>query len=102
MHVTIETNFTPIFFVHDNDLPEGVSKQTIPSKTQRDIGHEPIAIGIFYFANSVAINLFSAWLYDKIKDKPHTKIKINRKEVSIDESEITKIITEKIEIEQRS
>ena len=43
-----------------------------------------------------SITMFAAWLYDKIKNKA-LKLRIDRTEIDINEGEITRIITEKIE-----
>jgi hypothetical protein len=65
----------------------------------------PMATVLVSFANGVAVNVFSAWLYDKLKsDKVSqhmgiTKIRVDRKEVEITSEAITRIVTESIEVE---
>lgn len=52
------------------------------------------------FGGNVASGLIANWLYEKIKGKA-TKIRIQRKEIQIDEGEIKKIIDEIIEAEEK-
>ena len=49
---------------------------------------------------TIELSLFSAWLYDKIKDRSVTKIKIGRKEITeITPEHIKKTLEEEIEID---
>ena len=65
----------------------------------------PMATVLVSFASGVAVNLFSAWLYEKLKsdkvsqDMGITKIRVERKEVEITPEAITRIMTESIEAE---
>ena len=92
-----EANRTPLTF---NDFPERVNKNIVSTMERRDLFSEPTAVAIFSFVSSVAASVFDSWLYEKIKNKPSTKIKINRKNVLIDKQEIIRVITEEIEIDQ--
>ena len=49
--------------------------------------------------SSVAINLLSSWLYDKLKGRAET-LRIDRREIHIDKGEITRIIEESIRQER--
>jgi hypothetical protein len=49
--------------------------------------------------SGVAINLFSSWLYDKLKSANVPRIRVNRVEVEVTPEGITKIISESIDIE---
>ena len=95
----LETNYIPLIRGFD-DLPDGVSKKIISTIEQRNSYAEPLVVAIFSFANGVAASLFASWIYNKVKGHPDTKIKINRKAVSINEANIVKIIMEEIEIEK--
>jgi len=55
------------------------------------------------FASGVAINLFSAWLYDKLKGDAKTRrmVSINRVIVEVTPDAITKVLNESIHIEER-
>jgi hypothetical protein len=67
----------------------------------------PMAAVLLSFGRDVAVGLFAAWLYDKLKsDKAGkqmgvTKIRINRQEVEITPEAITRVITESIEIGEK-
>jgi hypothetical protein len=50
-------------------------------------------------ASGVALNLFSSWLYDKLKDSKIRRLKINRRDVEISANGILRAIEETIEIE---
>jgi hypothetical protein len=103
MKITLETNFVPLIHGYA-DYPEGINKRIVSSTSveRRDFFTDPTAAAVFTFASGVAASVFANWLYNKIKSgPPHTKIKINHREVTIDKNEIMKIITEEIEIEQQ-
>lgn len=105
MNIEIETNFIPLLLVY-NDLPDGITKRIIPSVERRDIFSEPTAVAIFTIAagavGGTVANVFGSWIYDKIKNKHQAKIKINRREVTIEKSEIIKVLSEEIEIEKNN
>jgi hypothetical protein len=67
----------------------------------------PIATMLLSFGTGVAVNLFSSWLYEKLKANKAiramhiTKIRINRTEVEITPEGISRAISESIEIEQK-
>lgn len=49
---------------------------------------------------TIELSLFSAWLYDKIKDRTVTKIRIGRKEITeITPETIKKTLEEEIEVD---
>lgn len=48
----------------------------------------------------ITLNLFSSWLYDKIKKSKIQRLKINRREIEITPDGILKAIEETIEIER--
>lgn len=97
MKIEIETNFLPLIYATD-DLPKGIHKTIIPIREKRDVGIGSVAIGIFSFVSGVSASVFANWIYDKIKNKPQARIKINRKEITINKASIVKVITEAIEI----
>jgi hypothetical protein len=60
----------------------------------------PILIDL---GREVAIAVFSAWLYDRLKGKSEERkfIRVNRVMVEVTPEAITKVLTESIEIEER-
>jgi hypothetical protein len=52
------------------------------------------------FLSGVASGIISNWLWDKIKGKEVTKIKINNKEVDFEEGIIKRTVEETIEMER--
>jgi hypothetical protein len=61
-----------------------------------DIPIVPVLIGI---GTSVAVNVFSSWLYDRLKSAPsgRTRLKINRRWVEVSKDGITRAFSESIE-----
>ena len=90
------------------EAPGGATLKTIPSPwVERRSGQIYAAVCetiLVTFAGGVAINLFSAWLYDKLKDQPPPMrtLKINRTEVEITPEGIMRAIKESIEIEEKN
>ena len=50
---------------------------------------------------SVAVNVFSSWLYDKLKGSAARRIRINRRRAEITPDGILKAVEETIELEER-
>lgn len=99
MKITVETNF-PEKIISD-ELPEGVQMTLpMPDSTRDPSSAEQLFTVIYTFSSSIAASLFASWLYDKLKNRPNLRLKINRKEVTIDKENIVKVITEEIEIGQ--
>lgn len=44
------------------------------------------------FASSIAVNMFSQWLYDKMKNKPDEKVVINGNHISAKTVQVLQII----------
>ena len=96
--VQIETDFVPLTIYQD--LPPGISK--IDNKPEkRDLGLGGLAIVLFGFASSVSASILGAWIYDKVKNKPNTIIRINNKETIVDKSGIIRIIEEEVELQNK-
>lgn len=64
----------------------------------------PILIEFGKVGKDVAIGVFSAWLYDKLKGKGEERkfMRVNRVMVEVTPEAITKVLTESIEIEGRA
>jgi hypothetical protein len=52
------------------------------------------------FGGSVAVNLLSSWLYDKLKTKHVRKLRINGIQIEITQEAITKVIVESVEFRE--
>jgi hypothetical protein len=55
---------------------------------------------VIVVGSTVGLNLVSAWLYDKLKNQPATKLRINRTEVEIEPNKI-RVVIEHIEKEEQ-
>ena len=94
--IKIETDFVPLTIYQD--LPQGISK--IGNKSEkRDLSGGGFAVVVFGFAYSVSAGVLGSWIYDKIKNKPNTIIRINNKETTIDKFGIIRVIEKEIEIQ---
>jgi hypothetical protein len=70
-----------------------IEKRTLPYV-------EPMVTVLVSFAGSVAANLFSTWLYEKLRSARVTTIRINQVEVEVTPEAITRVIARSVEIEQ--
>jgi hypothetical protein len=61
----------------------------------------PLLVGAVTIGSSVALNVFSSWLYDKLKASKNRHVKINRRTVEVSPEGILKAIEETIEIEEK-
>jgi len=63
----------------------------------------PILIEFGKVGKDVAIGIFSAWLYDKLKGKVEERkfVRVNRVMVEVTPEAITKVLTESIAVEER-
>jgi hypothetical protein len=96
MKLVVETNCRSI--VNSiSDLPEGVSAEIHKASSTRDMSIDPYVIVVFTLISNIAINIFSNWLYELIKNEKEIIIRINRKSLPIDKDEITKIVKEMTE-----
>jgi hypothetical protein len=86
------------------EVPGGVSLQVQPYEVRippegmalDDIPIIPVLIEV---GTTVALNVFSNWLYDKLKSAPsrRTRLKINRRWVEISKDGISRAFSESIE-----
>jgi hypothetical protein len=86
-----------------HDAPGGARLELgrMPMEKRHVPGLESLATVLVSFGAGVAVNLFSAWLYDKLKSGRVTRIRIDRTEVEVTPEAITRVITESIDIEQK-
>jgi hypothetical protein len=116
--IFIEVPQSALFLLFDsNSIAQGMTREA-PGGARLELGRMPMekrggltldtlpmVTMLVSFAGGVAVNVFSAWLYEKLKsDKMSqhvgiTKIRIDRKEVAINPEAITRIVTESIEVE---
>lgn len=65
-------------------------------REQRDADlHTVVTLGVT-FASGVAVNLFSSWLYDKLKSRAR-RLRIDRVEIQVEAAEIKRVLLERIE-----
>ena len=101
MKLEIETNYVPLTYIIKQDVPEGISITIPPFIERRCIDRRAVIKIIIEFTTSISASVVSAWLYDKLKNSPTTKMIYNRKEITIEPSNIIKVIEENAEITKR-
>lgn len=102
MEIKVETKFIPLVFELKNNVPDGVDVFVPPVKLQRSVDSQDLALAVITVAMGVPTSLLASRLYEKIKGKEqYTKITINRKEIYCDKAQITRILEEQMQIEQR-
>lgn len=83
------------------EVPGGIELEFRGVLARRAVDIPDILEFIFDTAVTVEISLVSAWLYDKVKNKPVEKITINRREVTeITEERIRHALEEEIRIRE--
>jgi hypothetical protein len=92
--IEIETPDLPVAFNMKVDAPEGVTVFVPPIMMKRSDGAEGIATIILTLTGSVVTSAIGSWLYDKLKAGRSRTVKINRREIEIENGEITRIIEE--------
>lgn len=87
--------------VHAYDPPPGITKRILPGYERRDISFEPVARMILTFGQDVSVAVIAGWILNKLlKHRDKTYIKIDHKEVSLDQGEIERVIHTVIEIKK--
>ena len=82
-------------------VPHGISVSIQPTETQRSFGTDyPTAAAIIEFGANVSASMVAAWLYEHLQKHKARKIRINRKEITVSEGEIKKIIEESISVDK--
>lgn len=86
------------------EVPGGASLKLgpMPIEKRHVPGLQILVPIVVTLGSGVAINVFSSWLYDKLKGKKTTILRINRVQVEITHDAITKVIAESIELEEKS
>ena len=81
------------------EMPEGMSVQELESRAYKAVGvPETITLAVSV-PLSVGASLAANWLYDKLRGRAD-RIRIDRREITLDKGEITKILEEKLDIER--
>jgi hypothetical protein len=86
-------------------IPGGATITLLPMVEQRSLTLDaaPSMEMILTIGGTVAVNMISSYLYDKLKaHKDNVKLRINRRVTELDEGKITRIIEEEIEFTTRS
>jgi hypothetical protein len=88
-----------------HDAPGGARLELgrMPMEKRGGLTHDELQMAtvLVSFGSGVAVNLFSSWLYDKLKSGRVTRIRIDRAEVEVTPEAIARVITESIDIEQK-
>jgi hypothetical protein len=109
----LEIDSSPIFpcEMFDSDSMSVGMTRDIPGGAKIELGELPIQKRhialvecfipiILTFGGSVAVNLLSSWLYDKLKTKHVRKLRINGIRIEITKEAITKVLMESTEVRE--
>jgi hypothetical protein len=120
MRITIECTLKDMFALFESkSISSGMSRE-VPGGATIKLGQMPIERRDFpsiqaslvpiviefakQHAADVPIAIFSAWLYDKLKGRSEAGkfIRVNRVMVEVTPEAITKVLTESVEVEERT
>ena len=97
MKIVIRTNHPMVLLGLRDGTPAGVKVNIPPIISRRDISVPNILDAIVHVARDVDIGLLTVWLSEKIKpSKNSAKLYINRIEVTLEQGEIRRVISEQI------
>ena len=85
MKIIVTSQHLPaIFMLRQGQVPAGVTVEIPEVVERRGIGFETVATAILSFGSGVAASILANWLYEKLRDKPTTRITITtRRMISI-------------------
>ena len=83
----------------DDDLSQELQKANLPgvevlTRLTAAVSYDQVIQHIVHLSSDVAVGVFSAWLYDKIKKKDPSKTTINSKQIIQNNTEITLMINQ--------
>ncbi len=83
------------------EIPGGAVIRFLPRREGRSFGAETVIIMILSASGTVALNLVSSYIYDKLKPhKEKIEIQINRRSVEMTEAGITRILEEEFKMKK--
>jgi hypothetical protein len=94
----ISTSDKEIFSALVSGVPEGVKASVLQTRAAEI---ESIVRVVISFASDVAVGVFSAWLYDRMKDRGSEKTTIEGRDVPRDIQQITIIINNTLQQHQQ-
>ena len=101
MEIALEILFSPrLQALLEEGKPDGVRARMLPVHMRRDFDFTPVAIIIMELSKDVSVEIFIDWLLAKIPQKARKTITIDRTEINWDKGELTRIIQEKMKIEE--
>lgn len=83
------------------ELPGGGTLYWRGEEGRRTLDSRTICHFVLHLSDGVGTGLIAAYLYDKLRKGRATKLRIDRTEVEIHKGEITRVLEEHIEQEQR-
>lgn len=97
MEIIVKSNHPIVLLGLKKDLPAGATSYVPPVVAKRDISVADALNAIVTISRDIEIGLFSAWLFEKTKiGKPYTTLYINKIEVTLEQGEIIRVLSEQI------
>ena len=84
------------------EIPSGVNVDVPSLAERRGVGFKNTSTATITFRPGIEIEILASWLYNKLCDRPTTRLTINQSEVRISRDEIVRVIQEEITKEGRS
>ena len=100
--ITITTRFPPVAFILQESAPDGVTVSFGPIIERRDFGTQELISISIGFAAGIPSSMIASWLYDKLKGKQTTKIRIHRTEIDCCDGDLRRIVEETISVDYDS
>jgi hypothetical protein len=100
--ITVSTRFPPVAFILQESAPDGVPVSFGPIIERRDFGSQDMINISIGFVAGIPGSMIAAWLYDKLKGKQTTKIRIHRTEIDCCDGDLKRIVEDTISVDYES
>lgn len=85
----------------DGTCPDGTSV-SVATVSKYTVDAQDVMLAVATLVLSVPANMFSTWLYEKLKQKKCQKLQINKRDVPLEEPEIRRALEEEIKHQEES
>jgi hypothetical protein len=97
--ITVTTRSAAVAFILRDSAPQGVTVNFGDIMGRRDFGTPDVINITISFVAGIPSSILAAWLYDKLKGKQSTKIRIHRTEIDCCDGDLKRIVEETIYID---
>lgn len=90
-----------IRMLRHGEIPAGVDVDVPSLVERRGVGFKNTSTATVTIRPGVDVEILANWLYDKLRDEPTTRLRVNHLEVRIAKDEIARVIREEITKEEQ-